>query len=466
MVRLYWAAAAFFLALIICQEMPGITEAQSPPENRAAGGPVQVVAIDGPIGPATSDFVKKALSTAYEQDAPLVILTLDTPGGLAESMRAVIRHLLDSSVPVAAYVYPSGARAASAGAYIFYACHIAAMAPGTNLGAATPVQVGGGLPGLGDKEDPEEGVEENSGGRDAMEAKIVEDSVAYIRSLAHLRGRNAEWAEKSVRQGASLPVEDAVEMNVADLTALDLVDLLAKTDGRTVTVKGREVILRTRGLSVETIEPGWRIRLLEIITNPNIAMILMLIGIYGIIYEFANPGFIGPGVVGVICLLLGLYGLHVLPVNYAGLALFVLGLALMVAEVFAPSFGILGIGGTAAFILGAAILVEVDAPGFRISWPVILGSALLSAAVLILLLGYIVKVHRRPVKTGAHSFSAGEAEVMDWSGDKGHIRIHGERWEAEGPRPLAPGDRVRVVESRGLTLLVEPLENQSKGEKK
>lgn len=466
MVRMYWGAAAFFLALIVCQGLPGTTEAQSPPESRDVRGPAQVVAIYGPIGPATSDFVQKALNTAYEKDAALVILTLDTPGGLAESMRAVIRDVLNSPVPVAAYVYPSGARAASAGAYIFYACHIAAMAPGTNLGAATPVQVGGVLPGREDNEDPEEGVEETTGGRDAMEAKIVEDSVAYIISLAHLRGRNAEWAEKSVRKGASLPVEDAVDMNVADLTALDLVDLLAKTDGRTVTVKGREVTLQTRGLPVESIEPGWRIRILEIITNPNIAMILMLIGIYGIIYEFANPGFIGPGVVGVICLLLGLYGLHVLPVNYAGLALFVLGLALMVAEVFAPSFGILGIGGMAAFILGAAILVEVDAPGFRISWPVILGSALLSAAVLIFLLGYIVKVHRRPVKTGEDSFSASEAEVMDWSGDKGHVRTYGERWEAEGSKSLAPGDRVRVVKSRGLTLLVEPLEDQSKGEKK
>jgi membrane-bound serine protease (ClpP class) len=234
--------------------------------------------------------VQKALNTADERDAALVILTLDTPGGLAESMRAVIRDVLDSPVPVAAYVYPSGARAASAGAYIFYACHVAAMAPGTNLGAATPVQIGGGLPGR--EEDPEEEVEEGPKDRDAMEAKIIEDSVAYILSLAHLRGRNAEWAEKSVREGASLPVEDAVEMNVADLAALDLVDMLTKADGRTVTVKGREVTLRTRGLSIESIEPGWRIRLLEIITNPNIAMILMLIGIYGIIYEFANPGFI------------------------------------------------------------------------------------------------------------------------------------------------------------------------------
>lgn len=466
MVRLYFTAAAFFIGLVICQEKLVTAKSQSPPENSSARGTAQVVAVDGPIGPATSDFVQKALNTAYEKDAALVILTLDTPGGLAESKRAVIRGVLDSPVPVAAYVYPSGARAASAGTYIFYASHIAAMAPGTNLGAATPVQIGESLPSREEREDPEDDMEEGQGGGDAMQAKIVEDSVAYIRSLAHLRRRNAEWAEKSVREGASLPVDEAVEMNVADLKALDLVDLLAKTHGRTVTVKGREITLRTRGLSVENIEPGWRIRLLEIITNPNIAMILILIGIYGIVFEFANPGFIGPGVAGVICLLLGLYGLHVLPVNYAGLALFALGLALMVAEVFAPSFGILGIGGIASFILGAAILVEVDAPGFRISWPVILGSALLSAAVLILLLGYILKVHRRPVRSGANSFSASEAEVMDWSGEKGHVRIHGERWTAEGTQPLIPGDRVRVVESRGLTLLVEPLNNQSKGERK
>lgn len=434
-------------------------------DDAVAGKTAQVVYIDGPIGPATASFVQSSIELAQLRNAEVVILAIDTPGGLVDSMRTIIRSILNSPVPIATYVFPSGARAASAGTYILYASHIAAMAPATNLGAATPVQIdGGSFPSPGKAPDKDEDAagendgEESAASDDtkgAMEKKMVQDAVAFIRSLAQLRGRNADWAEKSVTQGASLPVNEALDLNVIDILATDIHDLLQQIDGREVTVGQRQVTLNTVNLTIETIEPNWRIKLLSTITNPNIAFILMLIGIYGVIFEFSSPGSIGPGIIGVICLLFGLYALNVLPLNYAGLGLLVFGLLLMVAEAFVPSFGILGISGLISFVLGAAMLFDPEIPGLNISWQVIAVSAATSGSLLIFVLGHVWKAHRRPTTTGMQRLIGREGRVLTWSAGSGYILVGGERWRATGDETLLPQDRVKVKTCSGFELSVE-----------
>ncbi|HBL54488.1 MAG TPA: serine protease, partial [Deltaproteobacteria bacterium] len=325
--------------------------------------------VKGPIGPATVDYVERGLKQASLEQTPLLILQLNTPGGLDVSMREIIQLLITSPVPVVTYVAPSGARAASAGTYILYSSHVAAMAPGTNLGAATPVQLGASpVP-----EVPDSSADNSSSsGSSAMERKIINDAEAYLRSLAQLRGRNVEWTVQAVREGASLSAEDALQKNVIDLIAAHVPDLLAQLDGREIQLIHEKQVLHTAGLTVKRIEPDWRNELLSLITNPNVAYVLMLIGIYGLIFEFATPGTLLPGIVGVVSLVLSLYAFQVLPISYAGLALMLLGLALMIAEAFAPSFGILGIGGGLAFIVGSIFLMDTNAPGYGLS-PVLVG---------------------------------------------------------------------------------------------
>jgi membrane-bound serine protease (ClpP class) len=376
---------------------------------------------------------------------------------------------------VVGFVAPSGAHAASAGTYILYACHVAAMAPGTNLGAATPVQIGGGgFPpggseddGGDDAEPPADDRQEDAGedGADrdrerrrpaaGMEDKIVNDAVAYIRSLAQMRGRNAEWAERAVREAASLSASEALAEDVIDLIATDLDDLLAELNGRRVEIRGEELTLATADHDIVTYEPDWRTELLGLITNPNLAYILMLIGIYGIILEFYNPGMMFPGVTGVISLLLALYAFQVLPVNYAGLALIGLGIALMVAEMMMPSFGALGVGGIVAFVVGSIMLMDTDAPGFGISWQLVGGIALTAAALLMLLMTMLTRSQRRAVVTGLEEMVGSPARVVDWDGGDGRVRVHGEIWRARGPDGLLPGQEVRVVGIEGLTVEVE-----------
>lgn len=446
---LFFLIPAVFSPLLAASHTPEVGEV------RAA----VILRIDGPIGPATADFIGKSIRTVTQGDSELIVLAMDTPGGLADSMRDIIHSILASPVPVAGFVSPSGSRAASAGTYILYACQIAAMAPGTNLGAATPIRIGtGGFPSPGGKRSPNETDDKASHAeseqKDAMTAKIVNDAAAYIRSLAEMRGRNADWAERSVRDGASLPVNEALDKNVIDIIAADVPDLLRKIDGREVMVGDRRVTLRTAGLAVRTMEPDWRTRLLSILTNPNIAFILILVGVYGLIFEFAHPGSVGPGVVGGICLLLGLYALSVLPINYAGLVLLIFAIALMAAEAFVPSFGVLGIGGIVAFVLAAMMLFETDIPGFEISWPVIGTTAGVSAGVLIFLLGYIRRTRRLPVTTGAEALVGKTGEVLEWSGNSGYVRLGGERWKAVAGESFEPHDRVEVADFRGLTLVV------------
>jgi len=418
-----------------------------------------LIDVEGAIGPATADHVVRSLQQAQEAGAELVILRIDTPGGLDLSMREMIKSVLSAPMPVVGYVAPSGARAASAGTYLLYATHVAAMAPGTNLGAATPVQIGGpGLPELPDTK-PGEQPEGDKGGAapqpgTAMEHKIVNDAVAYIQSLAQLRGRNAEWAEKAVREGASLSAEDALKEGVIDLIAPSTADLLTQLQGREVELEGRTVTLQTEGIAVHHQETDWRSEFLAVITDPNIAYVLMLVGIYGLILEFYNPGFGVPGVVGAVCLLLALYAFQVLPISYTGLALILLGIALMTAEAFAPSFGILGLGGIAAFVFGSIMLMDTALPGYQIAMPMILAFAVFSAAVLILALGLILRARRRAVVTGTQHMLGATTTVESVRDGTAWVRLDGELWEVACADPLAPSDRVKVEAIEGLTLQV------------
>lgn len=450
------------------------------------GRSVIVLRIDTAIGPAVSDYVHRSLQLAARRDAELIVLALDTPGGLDDSTREIVRDMLASPVPVAVYVSPAGARAASAGTYITYAAHVAAMSPGTNLGAATPVQLGG-LPDLGGParpeekekkpekdaaaggETPEKAGEPDASQRDqpagaggsAMERKLVNDSVAYLRSLAQMRGRNAEWAEKSVREGASLPAEEALAQNVIDLIAVDLDALLKALEGREVKVREVPRALSLAGATVETVEPDWRSRVLAIITNPNIAYVLMLLGVYGLFFELANPGSAVPGVVGAVSLLLALYALNVLPVNYAGVALILVGIAFMAGEMFMPSFGALGIGGVVAFVIGSVILFDTEMAVFRVSRPVIGGLALLSAVFFMGVAGLAVKVHRRRAVSGIEEMVGSLGVALEDFEGTGNVRAHSEIWRARSETALKRGQTVRVKALDGLTLIVEAAKEEN-----
>jgi len=465
--------AVFALLLVL------ITHGASAADNK-----VVVLEIDGGIGVATSEYLAQGIHHAQENDAELVIIDMDTPGGLMGPMRDIIQEILGSSVPVATFVTPAGARADSAGTYILLASHIAAMAPTTHLGAATPVSLSGDqvtpdpVEKSSDQPDEEEasddadedGAEDDVGSGPqtepgtAMERKVLNDAVAYIRGLAERHGRNADWAEDAVRDAATLTAKDALEQNVIEFIASDHADLLAQVNGHEIEVDSETVALATENVTIEIFEPNWRIKILSAIANPEIVLLLGIIGLYGLMYEGWNPGAIVPGVVGVICLLLAAYALQVLPVNYAGLALIIVGIALMTAEAFAPSFGALGLGGIAAFVFGAIMMFDSDIPGFGISISFVIGLALAAALAIIWLVGYALKLRKRGAVTGAESIVGGIGTAMDDFTGEGKIWLEGEAWAAHSKMPVEKDQHVVVVAMDGLTLNVEPASAPSTGD--
>jgi membrane-bound serine protease (ClpP class) len=477
----------------------------SAPQAALAPGSVVVIPVNGAIGPASADFIVRSLQRAAADHAQLAVLQLDTPGGLDTSMRQIIKAILGSPVPVATFIAPSGARAASAGTYIVYASHIAAMAPGTNLGAATPVQIGiggaepsggGGMPGLpgapsgtpaGTPTSPgKPGLPEAGSGAAASNPatstaagalpldtqstelrKQVHDAAAYIRGLAQMRGRNADWAERAVREAVSLTASDALAQHVVDLVARDVPDLLRQVDGRTIATTSGNVLLRTADAPLVTLEADWRSHFLAVITDPSVALVLLMIGMYGLFFEFANPGFVLPGVVGAISLLIGLFAMQMLPVNYVGLGLIFLGIAFLIGEAFLPTFGSLGFGGVVAFVIGALMLMDTDVPGYGIPLPLIAAVVVFSVLFVLGVSRLALHARRRPVVTGSEGLIGSIGVVLDdglrpddatpGGALQGWARVHGERWRVAGTAAVAAGRPVRVTARHGLTLTVEPV---------
>lgn len=439
-----------------------------------AATPVHVLDVHDAIGPASADYIVRGIAKAHAVASPLVVIRLDTPGGLDTAMRAVVQAILASPVPVVVYVSPEGGRAASAGTYILQAAHIAAMAPATTLGAATPVAIG--MPGgerrppadtrpkdRNAKEDQAHPADAPMAPAEAMNAKQVNDAAAFMRGLAQQRGRNAQWVERAVREAVTLTADEALRENVIDIVARDLPDLLKQVDGRTVQVHAGPVTLATAGLPIEALPPDWRQKLLSVIANPSFALILMMIGVYGLIFEFSSPGFGLPGTVGAICLLLALFALQLLPVNYAGLGLILLGMALLAAEVFTPSFGVLGLGGVAAFIAGGLLLFDRDIPGFGVPLPLILGLAVTSAAVVLAAGGMALRARRQPVVSGSEEMHGIPGQVLAVDDNGAWVQVHGERWRADSQDKLTVGAPVRVTGMRGLTLEVR-VDTDTKGD--
>ena len=471
--RIEWRRIAQWLAVALLLGNPGASK--NSVAAASAEGAATLIELNGPIGPAMSRYIERSLLDAQNQHSPVIIVQMDTPGGLDTSMRDIIKAILASPVPVVSYVAPSGARAASAGTYILYASHLAAMAPATNLGAATPISIGGEPPGAA----PPSAAPElppapssttppgNSAGANkqpapapspatASERKAVNDAVAYIRGLAQLRARNADWAESAVRGAASLSAEDALAQHVIEIIAKDVPDLLQQLDGRKVQVAQYEVVLHTKGVAVTRIAPDWRARFLMVLTHPTIAYGLLLIGIYGLLLEGYNPGAVLPGVVGALSLILALYAFQLLAVNFAGLALIALGAGLIILEFFMPAFGSLGIGGLAAFVIGSIILFDNHAQGLQVALPVIVGIAISGALVIATIAWLAARARRRPVTTGAEAMIGGLVEVIAEGREQCVVRYGGELWNAQTVSPLHAGQQARIVKVAGLTLWIEP----------
>ncbi|MGE3919674.1 MAG: nodulation protein NfeD [Gammaproteobacteria bacterium] len=407
-----------------------------------------LLTINGAIGPATQDYFHRGIKTANKKNAVFIIIQLDTPGGLDQAMRGIIKLILSSKIPIITYVAPEGARAASAGTYILYASHIAAMAPGTNIGAATPIAINTSL---NDSNKPE----------DVEKQKMLKDAQAFIRSLAQLRDRNVSWAEKAVLEAETLSADEALKMKVIDVIAKNIPDLLTQVDGRQVNVLGKMYMIDTLHAEIIKLKPDWRSRLLGIITDPSIAYILMLLGIYGLFFEFANPGYILPGVAGAISLVLALYAFQLLPVNYAGLVLVFLGLAFLVGEAYVPSFGVLGLGGIFAFVAGSVLLIEPNSSGYMIHWSLVLSMAVVSAAFFLFVVTMAVRARRRHIVTGVDELVNLQGVALNDFTEEGLVRVHGEIWRAKTKDIVKTGQTIIVSKVEGLLLTVELLKNNN-----
>ncbi|PQJ71604.1 serine protease [Vibrio jasicida] len=434
--------------------------------SQALASTVWVLPVKGAIGPALSDYLSREIEEAQQNGVDLVILKMDTPGGLDSSMRDIIHAITTSSVPIATWVGPSGSRAASAGTYILLASHVAAMAEATNLGAATPVALGGapqqpssdeGKDSTDSQPESTEKASDEVPAKTAMEKKVINDAKAYIKGLARLHDRNAEWAEKAVSMAASLDATEALELNVIDFIANSPEDLVSTINGIEVKLNGKPFKLALDNPTWVERVPDWRAEMLAVITNPNVAYILMLIGIYGLLLEFYNPGIGLSGVLGGICLLLAMYALQMMPVNYVGLGLLLLGIALMIAEAFNPSFGILGLGGVVAFVLGSIFLMDSDIPGFQIALPLIFGIAVFSTGLIVITVGLLLKIRSKKATTGLETYPGKLAIVSDDFVDgTGRVQLDGALWQAKAEQKLKQGDHVTVVKIKGLTLTVKP----------
>lgn len=414
------------------------------------------ISIKGPIGPAVEDHIARGFDKANAEGTQLIILDIDTPGGLATSTRGIIKTILASKRPVACYVSPPGARAASAGAYILLACHIAVMAPGTNVGSATPIMIGGGTPGGTEPET-------NQSEHPDLTDKVINDSKAHMRSIAEMRGRPGEAAEKFVSEALNFTANEALEKGLIDMIAVDVDDMLTKLNGKTIAMGDQQIELDTKLLSVDLFEQTWRDQFLAFITNPNIAYLLLVAGIYGLVIEGSNPGLMVPGILGAVCLILGLYALQMLPVNYAGFALIGLGIVLMISEAFIPAFGILGIGGIISFLLGSIMLIDSDVPEFSIS-PILIGTvAVTTAGLFLFVISFAVRAWRRPAVSGNAAMLGTTARVLEWQDKTGKVNTHGEVWSAIGPPNTQPGDAVKIDAIKGLKVIVSKLnENDNK----
>ena len=445
---------AFRVVLVLTCVWLGLTQ--------VSANEVRVLTIEGAIGPATAHHINKAIAQAAEDKIELVVIQLDTPGGLVDSLRVIVQDILSSPVPICTYVAPNGARAASAGTYLSYASHISAMCPVSNIGSSTPVSMGSppqnvpGIPGTADPTDESEDSQEEAVGTTAMDRKVMEDSVAYIKSLAELRGRNVDWAEKTVREAANLTASVALELNVTDYIATDIRDLLDQIHGTTIAnVNDRSVTLDTANAVVVEIKTDWVYEFLKIITNPNVAYLLLIVGINAIIIELYNPGLGGAGILGIVCLVLGAYALHLLPLNYAGLALLVVGVILFIAEAITPSYGIFGLGGIVSFIIGSLLLYDTDVPAFQISFALVGAISTVTALLMIFVIRTALRQRKKGPESGLDALIGKQARVVADFREEGHVFTEGETWSARADVPLARNDKVVVREIDGLTLIVE-----------